>query len=111
PKYSSNDRFSCMMTTTCWILWIPDAADEPTALSEATGAPAAAAARGVTVTVSVARPVRPPSSVDVRVAVYVPALAYVCAMFAGGWPDPWAATVPSPNARLHAMTDPPGLGS
>jgi len=23
PKYESNDRFSCMITTTCWILWIP----------------------------------------------------------------------------------------
>jgi hypothetical protein len=22
PKYESKDRFSCMMTTTCWILWI-----------------------------------------------------------------------------------------
>src|SRR5450759_2104673 len=26
PKYESNDRFSCMMTTTCWILWMPAAA-------------------------------------------------------------------------------------
>ena len=23
PKNESNDRFSCMMITTCWILWIP----------------------------------------------------------------------------------------
>src|SRR5581483_7651247 len=23
PKYESNDRFSCMMMTTCWILWMP----------------------------------------------------------------------------------------
>jgi hypothetical protein len=23
PKYESNERFSCMITTTCWILWIP----------------------------------------------------------------------------------------
>jgi hypothetical protein len=23
PKYSSNDRFSCMTMTTCWILSIP----------------------------------------------------------------------------------------
>jgi len=23
PKYESNERFSCMITTTCWILWMP----------------------------------------------------------------------------------------
>src|SRR5450759_705720 len=26
PKYWSKLRFSCMITTTCWILWIPPAA-------------------------------------------------------------------------------------
>src|SRR5438132_96938 len=26
PKYESNDRFSCMIITTCLILWIPVAA-------------------------------------------------------------------------------------
>src|SRR5205823_11477067 len=37
PKYESNDRFSCMITTTCRIRWIPDA--DPAAEGEVHAAP------------------------------------------------------------------------
>src|SRR4051812_34261517 len=50
---------------------------------------------------AVAVPVCPSLSVTVRVAVYVPAVAYACAMFAGGVPDPDPSGLPSPNASAH----------
>src|SRR5438552_13321744 len=35
PKYESKDRFSCIMTTTCWILWMPAAAPVPVVAGKA----------------------------------------------------------------------------
>src|SRR5258708_21768122 len=47
PKYWSKLRFSCMITTTCWILWIPLAAGGMGDGVAAAGLAHAAAARAV----------------------------------------------------------------
>src|SRR3954454_14285075 len=58
PKYESNERFSCMIITTCWMLWIPSAG--PASADAAAEQANAAAANPIT---SVLNRTRPPPDV------------------------------------------------
>jgi hypothetical protein len=62
----------------------------------------------LTITVNVLVSLDPVDAKTFNVAVKIPALAYVCAISAGGSPGPVAAAVPSPKERSHRSIFPCG---